>query len=390
MSIHCNNCFSEQHFDDNIPTGGIRLKCADCEYEYILYPSNVMIGNFYNYLLYHHGSNISGKALSIVKQNISSVEEFLKLSIEDFRRFRNCGSIISRELLEFKEILQKKLGYTLSPKNKVSVEVHPELIPIPDFLKSDPDFFEAITQKLTVKTYDFLLNNIQIDSLKKIMALEKEYLVAIKHCGWKKINEIQRIQRIVFEIIMELEYRKDSQIDDFKSMITLNLKIRELLNIGDDVNPDEPFPSLNKWLLCVSKSERNKNVFMLRMGMQGEPYQTYDRVGIKYDISRERVRGITNRIKKVGLLSHMKIRLDPLIERAEKIVLSKGGEITCSDLIAYLLCVGPDGELLKHAIPFIEYLNSFPSWQNAGLNIKDGIVYIKKKKNYSDFRKIPK
>ncbi len=119
MSVYCNNCFSVQQFDDNIPNEGIKLKCANCGYKYILYPSKVMIGNFQDFLFYHHNSTLSYRALNILKQNIPSVEEFWKLGEKDFSRFRNCGLKISSELLNFREILQKELGYTSSSQNKV-------------------------------------------------------------------------------------------------------------------------------------------------------------------------------------------------------------------------------------------------------------------------------
>jgi len=50
--------------------------------------------------------------------------------------------------------------------------------------------------------------------------------------------------------------------------------------------------------------------------------------------------------------------------------------MTISDLNTHLLCFGSQGELLKYATPFIEYLNGFPSWQMAGLNIRGGLISI--------------
>ncbi len=47
-----------------------------------------------------------------------------------------------------------------------------------------------------------------------------------------------------------------------------------------------------------------------------------------------------------------------------------------SELNTYLLCFGSQGELLKYATPFIEYLNGFLLWQKAGLNLRDGLIYI--------------
>jgi hypothetical protein len=130
-------------------------------------------------------------------------------------------------------------------------------------------------------------------------------------------------------------------------------------------------------VLSISKnSERNKKVFMQRTGMDGRQPQTYQQIALEHDISRERVRGIVEKLKNTGQLPVYRLRLDPFIERAEKIVRSMGRKMTISDLNTHLLCFGSQGELLKYATPFIEYLNGFPSWQKAGLNIRDGLIYI--------------
>ena len=113
---------------------------------------------------------------------------------------------------------------------------------------------------------------------------------------------------------------------------------------------------------------------MLRMGMNGKSSQTYQQIALKHDISRERVRGIVDELKKTGQKPIYRLRLDPLIEQAERIVRLLGGKVAFSELITHLLNHGPQGELLKHAVPFIEYLNGFPLWQKAGMNIKDGLV----------------
>jgi len=160
-------------------------------------------------------------------------------------------------------------------------------------------------------------------------------------------------------------------------MIKLDRNIRDLLNIEEDIDPDKPFHSLNKWVLSISKnSERNKKVFMQRMGLDGRQPQTYQQIALEHDISRERVRGIVEKLKNTGQLPVYRLRLDPLIERAEKIVRSRGRKMTITDLNTHLLCFGSQGELLKYATPFIEYLNGFPSWHKAGLSIRDGLINI--------------
>ncbi len=373
MLVYCYKCFTPQRFDNVIPTGGKRLQCKECGYEHTLFPSKVIIGEFSDYVIYH--TNLSTRALSTILRNVSSVNEFLQLTRSDFINFRNCGLKTANELVTFQKTLQKNLSYKSNEKES---KIQSDLTAIPFFLKDDSEFFETIMHEMTPKSDELFANKYQIDSLEKFMALKTENLISIKNCGYKTIREIRRIQNTIIEIFKIIVSRNDVNFNDFKSMIKLDRNIRDLLKIGEDIDPDEPYTSLDKWILSISKdSERNKKVFMQRMGMDGRQPQTLEQVGLEHDISRERVRGIVEKLKKSGQLPVYRPRLDPLIERAEKIVRSMGRKMTISDLNIHLLCIGSQGELLKYATPFIKYLNVFPSWQKAGLNMRDGLIYIK-------------
>ncbi len=373
MLVYCYKCFTPQRFDNVIPTGGKRLQCKECGYEHTLFPSKVIIGEFSDYVIYH--TNLSSRALSTILRNVSSVNEFLQLTRSDFLNFRNCGLKTSNELVMFQKTLQKNLSYKSNEKES---KIQSDLTAIPFFLKDDSEFFETIMHELTPKSYELFANKYQIDSLEKFMALKTESLIRIKNCGYNTIREVRRIQNTIIEIFKIIVSRNDVNFNDFKSMIKFDRNIRDLLKIGADIDPDEPYTSLDKWILSISKnSERNKKVFMQRMGMDVKPPQTLEQVSLEHDISRERVRGIVEKLKKSGQLPVYRPRLDPLIERAEKIVRSMGRKMTISDLNIHLLCIGPQGDLLKYATPFIKYLNVFPSWQKAGLNMRDGLIFIK-------------
>jgi hypothetical protein len=372
MLVYCYKCFTPHRFDNAIPKGGKRLQCNECGYEYTLFPSKVIIGEFHDYVIFH--TDLSGRALSTMLHNVSSVNQFFQLTRRDFLNFRNCGLKTADELVAFKKTLRKNLGYILNEKES---KIQSDLTAIPFFLKDDSEFFETIMHELSPKSYDLFANKYQIDSLEKFMALKTENLISIKNCGYKTIREIRRIQNTIIDIFKIIVSRNNVKFNDFKSMIKLDRNIRDLLKIGEDIDPNEPYPSLNKWILSVSKnSQRNKKVFMQRMGLDGRQSQTYQQIALEHDISRERVRGIVEKLKKTGQLPVYKLRLDPLIERAKKIVRSRGRKMTISDLNTHLLCFGSQGELLKYATPFIEYINGFPSWQMAGLNIRDGFIYI--------------
>ena len=372
MLAYCYKCFTPHRFDNVIPTGGKRLQCNECGYEYTLFPSKVIIGEFRDYVIYH--TDLSSRALSTILQNVSSVNQFFQLTRRDFLNFRNCGLKTANELTAFKKTLHKNLGYM--PNEKES-KIQSDMTAIPFFLNNNSEFFETIMHELSPKNYDLFANKYQIDSLEKFMALKIENLISIKNCGYKTIREIRRIQNTIIEIFKIIVSRNNVNFNDFKSMIKLDRNIRDLLKIGEDIDPNKPYPSLNKWILSISKnSERNKKVFMQRMGLDGRQPQTYQQIALEHDISRERVRGIVEKLKNTGQLPVYRLRLDPLIERAEKIVRSRGRKMTITDLNTHLLCFGSQGELLKYATPFIEYLNGFPSWQKAGLNIRGGLINI--------------
>ena len=372
MLVYCYKCFTPHRFDNVIPTGGKRLQCNKCGYEYTLFPSKVIIGEFHDYVIYH--TDLSGRALSTIFHNVSSVNQFFQLTLRDFLNFRNCGLKTANELVTFQKTLHKNLAYKSNEKES---KIQYDMTAIPFFLKNDSEFFETIMHELSPKSYDLFANKYNIDSLEKFMALKAENLIRIKNCGFKTIREIRRIQNTIIEVSKIIVSRENVNFNDFKSMIKLDGNIRDLLKIGEDIDPNEPYPSLDKWILSISKdSERNKKVFMQRMGMDGRQPQTLEQVGLEHDISRERVRGIVEKLKKTGQLPVYRPRLDPLIERAEKIVRSMDRKMTISDLNTQLLCIGSQGELLKYAMPFIKYLNGFPSWQKAGLNMKDDLIYI--------------
>ena len=377
MLVYCYKCLRPHRFDNGIPADGKELQCAGCGYHYTLYPSKVIIGDFHDYVIYH--TDLSGRALSVILRNVSSVNHFLKLTRSDFLRFHNCGLKTAHELVEFSGTLHRDLG--LVSNDKELEKQSDTKAAIPAFLKNDTELFETIVDRLSAKSYQLFVRKYQINSVEKLMSLRPENLISMKNCGYKKIGEIRRIQNTITEIVKTIQ-SNNIRHNDFKSMIKCNHSIRKLLNIDEDVDPQKPFPSLNRWILSISKNrERNKNVFMLRMGMYGKSSQTYQQIALKYDISRERVRGIVEELKKTGQKPIYRLRLDSLIEQAERIVRLLGGKVEFSELITHLLNHGPQGELLKYAVPFIEYLNGFPLWQKAGMNIKDGFVYIESDRN---------
>jgi len=110
--------------------------------------------------------------------------------------------------------------------------------------------------------------------------------------------------------------------------------------------------------------------------MSGSPKMTYRKIAEEYNVSKGRIRQITEKMKFWGLKRFNSIRLDPIIEKAANIIEINGNQLQIDDLIKELLCCNQEEERFKFAIPFFEYLNTFPIWQKMGLSIKGKYVYL--------------
>ncbi len=172
---------------------------------------------------------------------------------------------------------------------------------------------------------------------------------------------------------LPLEASKHGEIkDQHRAELSRNDKL---------IDPNTPFPSIDKWVSDISqkffrKAEQTKKVFMLRMGMLGSPPKTLEQIGEQIGITRERVRQIINKMKRLACHPIRRKRLQPLIIRALEIVDSKGGKIDNTTLVSLLLAHGAGGEMLKFATPFTDFLSSLREWENSGLKIgENGVVF---------------
>jgi len=220
------------------------------------------------------------------------------------------------------------------------------------------------------------LRQLGFDTLEKLLALSYENALQIKHVGRNTIYLIRDLQDNYSKIINTIASSEDLRFKDFKMVLRSNQMIRDILSCGKNIDADTPFPSISRWILENSRhSERNRDVFMCRMGMLGESKMTYEEIGVRHNISRERVRQISEKVKSNGRRPLQRIRLDPLIARAADIAKSSGGRTGFSGLAEPLLNRGPQGALLKNAEAFIEYLSSFPEWQKVvpGLSLEGSV-----------------
>ena len=301
----------------------------------------------------------------MIRSHIRDVDDFLQSSRKDFLGFRNCGFKTANELIRFQRVLQKKLGYETEPnkgKDEISEANKKSVI---EFLSRDRFFKEVLDSELS-QAYFKPLRHRGIDTLEKVLALRYQEALRIKHVGRKTLRVFRGLQEICTEIVTTIADSEALRFKDFKWVVRQDQTIRNILSRKKNMDVNAPFPSISRWVLENSgHSERNRDVFMCRMGMLGEAGMTYDNIGIRYDITRERVRQIIIKIQTNVRRPLQRIRLDPLIAKAADILKTGGGETGLSELTEALLNCGPQGELLKHAERFVEYLKSFPEWEEA-------------------------
>ncbi len=374
MNICCTKCFTIIRFEGLISPTGSTIECSGCGSAFTIYPSKIVIGDFAEYVV--DNSDISVRACSMFWRNIPDVDVFLRSSKKDFFGFRNCGLKTANELIRLQSELRKKLGYGSEPIESEDKTGETNRKAVIEFLSGDRFFKELLESNLSEARFK-PLRRLGFDTLEKLLALSYENALQIKYVGRNTIYLIRDLQENYTEIINTIANSEDLRFKDFKRVVRSNQMIRDILSCGKNIDADTPFPSISRWILENSRhSERNRDVFMCRMGMLGEPKMTYEEIGVRHNISRERVRQILEKVKTNGRRPLQRIRLDPLIARAADIAKSSEGRTGISGLAEPLLARGPQGALLQNAEAFIEYLRSFPEWwevmEREGANVFGG------------------
>jgi len=364
MDIYCTKCFTTIRFEGPIAPTGSKVKCSGCGSAFTIYPSKTVMGDFVQYVF--DNFDISVRACSIIQKDARHVDVFLQSSRKDFLGFRNCGLITANELIRVQGELRIKLGYgSESDESEDKIICGNNRKAVIEFLSKDKFFKDLLEYELSLAKFK-PFREIGFDTLEKVLALRCQDALRIKHVGRKTLRLFRELQENCNEIINKIANSEAFRFKDFKWVVKQDQTIRDIVSRGKNMDLDAPFPSLFQWILENSlHSERNRDVFMCRMGMLGEPGMTYDNIGIRHDITRERVRQIILKVQSDGRRPLQRIRLDPLIAKAADIVKTGEGKTGISELTEALLNCGPQGALLKHAEPFVEYLKSFPEWEEA-------------------------
>jgi DNA-directed RNA polymerase delta subunit len=101
--------------------------------------------------------------------------------------------------------------------------------------------------------------------------------------------------------------------------------------------------------------EREKEILVLRFGLDGNPNTTLQFIGNKYDVTRERVRQIVNHIIK-KLIKNPNTKLTELSNKIEKIIIENGGIIP-EDTLIYIISPANVGIAVFGAVEVICLIN---------------------------------
>ncbi len=391
MIIKCTYCNTPHGFKENsIRLGLSRVRCGQCRQEFKLFDPDAGIASplnpdaadflnsdFIDLKLLVKNSGLSVRAANVLGGKMGSMGEFLKLDEEQLWNIRSCGKKTVTELLEFQRKLNDGLGLTVNKKRPRKRFAPPSM---PLVLKENTNIFDSIKQQLSSRARNILSKH-KIDSLQKFVNLKGESLYGMKNCGIKTINEIIEHQDKIYCLIFKIKHRKRRPRAGSAAWKEWSRYVEamayELFEFGEQVNPEEPFPSLEKWVSEISgASEKRRIIFMLKMGMLGNRPMIYENIGRQFRISKQRVTQLIKDVERASRHSISGQRLKPLIERALELVHSRGGIMSRASLLSLLLNRGPDGDMLRFASPFIDFMSELPAWGESGLIIHDDAIHV--------------
>lgn len=316
MIITCENCHVSYLFDESLlKDHKLRVRCARCKHIFNIYstdtereeaetslqhPQQMKESDFDQMI---RQSGLSVRATNVLLSNVSSLEEFLELTFGRVMSFQNCGRKTAREIMDFigskttgsnanlsiistpekVESEEEKIKRLMAqPPTEDTVRMLPLFCSAPIRFMSLNDFHEGFKANIKLSSLEFsartskVLNDKGVLSVGELFLLTDNKLLQWKNFGRKSLREIRQAIRALL-----LETGADKTIDiDITSYENM---------IGDFIEK------------CIKK-QRDREILILRFINEGDKLNTYDDIGKKYDITRERVRQVIN--KGIKKLSH--------------------------------------------------------------------------------------
>lgn len=311
----------------------------------------------------------------LTRNGVWTVRDLLQTSPSRLMQIRNFGigclaDVVERIRTTLDEGISKPgIANNLSPIADADSDRLAECLPVDSLayqLGYTPahlwlaDKIPLETLDLTVRAYNCVAKR-HIRTVGELARRSEEALMAIRNMGRKSLADVrQRLAMLHFGVgTTPQEYRAD----DTTGVETTSIPT------PFEIDLDQPYPSLTEWLSAVCKrSDKQQQAFLLRHGMHGRPPAKLQQIGDSLGVGRARAQQLASKAETRARKPHFVKQLRPLIDRAAEIIRLSGGMLSKEELVRRLLAVGPGGEMLAHATPFVEFLASSPDWCDAGLH----------------------
>ena len=322
---------------------------------------------------------LSVRARNVLAQiGIDHVKSFFELSFDQLFKTKNCGRKTIHEILALQKSLQDHLGIKKSPSEKLVDK--PKPLTFTNSME-EKKFFQAMVETLSYRASN-LLKAKDVGALEQFMSLTKSQMLSWRNCGRKTVIEIITIQKKI-EKLMRSALENDAPLFNEKfwsSFFLASSSINQFETAVDSmlVDPNSPYHSLYDWVASFCKSEKERRIFLLRKGMIGMRPMTLEKIGGLLDLTRERVRQIEATGDKKASEKVQQMRLRPLINLILDLVQKRGGKISNNDLVSLLLVRGDNGDKLRYAAPFIDFLSSLEVWKETDLQLDENDMVFSK------------
>lgn len=237
------------------------------------------------------------------------------------------------------------------------------------YLQVDDDastraFLQRLILRLSTRARNVLRSQ-SIVTVNEFLHLTEDSILGWPHAGKGTANEILLVQRELSSQILANGGR-------------LSECAASTVEVAFGRTPIQPFDvnevatSLDRWFAVYVRSRRDRDFYFARMGMNGKRPCTLQEIGDALQMTRERVRQITDRCDLAVL--NDEFFFAPLIDAIERLVASMDGASPVSEVVRKVLCRGRGARRLSHASPFIQTLSQMAHWQSHQLTIEDDRV----------------
>jgi len=309
----------------------------------------------------------------LISLETSTLEGFLSLTKDQLLNTRNCGILTASEIIFAQDKLipeQIVLQYDDNAQ-RVKKPAYPNYKTAPRFI------FQAIQAGITIRSLN-TLRIMEVDTLDDFMSLGKKQLLDCKNSGVKTANEIFKLQSCLHRYANELLVSfGEFQIHELLNAPCIKGSVASLTDTPekwDDFQATRSGDWLYGWLKNLAGSERNADVFMLRMGMRNQKPETLQEIGSRFDLSRERVRQIVRKMKKKANSQSVQYRLLSLFDYMKDILVTSGGVLSLSELVLATFCQGENNHPLRYATKLVEFFTTLTVWESVGLQVKGGVI----------------